>query len=140
MLSMVGVQYPIFSVDVPLFADEETRQAFQNIQAVTGWYKDAHGTCPSPWAMSGESRCDAVGPFDYDRKLVFTQQRFQRGQVVWVKDGVYAGHPDVSFGPYQCWEGSKQENKSQHSGNGFWRSTQVLHQNQWKRPLCLCPL
>lgn len=111
IISQYDILYPVFRVAKPLFLSQAHLDLFNGIGAVKGWYGQAHGVCPSPFARPNEDRCSIVGPFNPEKELVFTQQRFQRGQVVHVRQAVYSGLPDTSFGIHQCWEGSIREKK-----------------------------
>lgn len=62
---------------------------------ITNVYFAEHGSCPSKWARSDETRCSIAGPYDHTERLLYTHHRYIYGEIVVVKNGtiIYIVHP-----------------------------------------------
>jgi len=106
LIYKANLSYPAFIMKMPSFADPRIEQLFFNLSVVRKVYMFEHGMCPSSYAQKGENRCEIIGPFDKNKELVFTHKRYVYGEIIIVKDGLWAGRPNDQFGALECWEKS----------------------------------
>ncbi|ELR21744.1 uncharacterized protein ACA1_384800 [Acanthamoeba castellanii str. Neff] len=104
LIHKVELSYPAFTMRMPSFVDPELEALFLSVGAVKNTYMVEHGQCPSPQAREGENRCEIIGAFNKSRELVFTHARYIYGEIAVIKDGVWSGKPDDTFGQFECWE------------------------------------
>jgi len=87
LLYETELEYPLFHVNMPLFADENARQHFLSASPVRTDYLEQHASCPAPQSKNPEPRCTLVAPFDSTEKLLFSAVPYIRGHIAVVKDG-----------------------------------------------------
>lgn len=106
LLYRAEIDYPLVRVQWPELPTCAMRTLLFRSPQVQTDYLPKHGHCPSTrnWGPMGhtdprETRCGSIEEaWDPGESLIFSERRFVQGEVVVIRNGVWRGKPDQSFG------------------------------------------